>query len=244
MNPSLRRFLSFIAAFLLSFAVGILGVAQNEWFGKGDLWPYAVYCVPFAVFIWGISSVFFRLTRQLPSWLAVPIGFALGAFTGFLGTYAVAIFLWPGYGAMSVPMLKSWCVSAAQFIPAAYLIRKGGLKKSSIVGAAVLSGSGLALFFALPPLWSIATKNQDLTTAFFQHVPGDEELKIVGGPDWLTNEDRDLLVSSRLKGRLECFTSGGCNTTEWPRAKAFVIFNSELSETVRLPQPNHPVIRS
>src|SRR5690606_32172457 len=169
-------------------------------------------------------------------------GFLLGTFVGFVGTYAAAIVLGPWFGAMSVPMLKSWCVSAAIYIPLVYLIRKDGSERSSIGGGAALLGSGLVLFFTISPLWSLATGNQHLMTAFFRHVPGEEELKFENEPVWLTNEDRDLLVSSGLKGRLECFRSGGSNSTDWPRAKAFVIFTSDLTETVRLPQPKHSTI--
>jgi hypothetical protein len=242
MNPTLRRLISFISASLLSIAVGIVGVAQNGWFGSGDLRPYAIYCIPFALILWASASLFFRVTRRWHSWIAAPTGFVLGAIVGFIGTYAVAIVLGPWFGAMSVPMLKSWCVTGAIFIPLLYLIRKDGLGISSIVGGTALLGSGLVLFFALSPIWALATGNQHLTTAFFQHVPGDEEFKIDNEPDWLTNEDRDLLESCGLKGRLECFSSGGSNSTEWPRAKAFVIFTSDLSKTVRLPQPKNATI--
>jgi hypothetical protein len=242
MNSQFRRLLSYIAALLLSFAVGIVGVAQNGWFGSSDLLPYFIYCIPFAFILWASSSFFFRMTRQWRSWVAAPIGFILGAIAGFIGTYAVAIVLGAWFGAMSVPVLKSWCVTASIFIPLVYLVRREGLGKMSIGGGIALLAAGLAFFFAISPLGSLAASNQHLTTAFFQHVPGDDELKIDSQPDWLTNEDRDLLVSSGLKGRLDCFRSGGSNTTEWPRAKAFVIFTSDLSETVRLPQPKHSTI--
>ena len=78
--------------------------------------------------------------RRWPSWLATPIAFALGAFVGCLGTYSVAILLGPWFGAMSVPMLKSWCVSSSIFIPAVYLIRKNGLERSPITGFIVFAG--------------------------------------------------------------------------------------------------------
>ncbi len=242
MNFFLLRLLSYSAALLLSFAVGILRVAQNGWFGSSDLLPYAIYCIPFAFLLWASSSLFFRMTRQWRPWLATPIGFIMGAIAGFIGTYAVAIVLGPWFGAMSVPVLKSWCVTASIFIPLVYLVRRDGLGKMSIGSGIALLGAGLAFFFAISPLWSLATSNQHLITAFFQHVPGDDELKIDSEPDWFTNEDRELLVSSGLKGRLDCFSSGGSNSTEWPCAKAFVIFTSDLSETVRLPQPKHSTI--
>jgi len=242
MNSALRRFLTYLAAFLLSFVVGVIGTAQNEWFGSGDLSPYAFYCIPFAAFLWGASSLFFRIARAWPLWLAAPTAFMLGAFGGFVATYAVAMFLGPWFGAMSVPMLKSWCVSASIFVPAVYLLRRIGVKKSSLVGATACAGLGIALFFGISPLWSLATGNQHLMTAFFRHVPGEQELNITHEPDWLTVEDRELILGSGLTGTIECFQSGGSNSTDWPRAKAFVIFTVGLSQNVRLPQPKRSTI--
>ena len=214
MNTALRRFLTCFAAFLLSFVVGVIGVALNEWFGSGDLSPYAFYCIPFAAFLWGASSLFYRIACIWPSWLAIPTAFVLGAVAGFVGTYSVAIFLGPWFGAMSVPMLKSWCVSASIFVPTLYIIRKNGLCKLSLVGVTVCSGLGVALFFGISPLWSLSTGNQHLMTVFFRGVTGT----------------------------IECFRSGGSISTDWPRAGVFVIFTAGLSETVRLPQPKHTTV--
>ncbi len=100
----------------------------------------------------------------------------------------------------------------------------------------------VALFCAISPMWSLATGNQNLMTAFCRLVPGEQELTIDREPQWLTEEDRRLILSSGLRDQLECFRSGGSNSTDWPRAKAFVIFTTALSETVRLPQPKHTTI--
>ena len=242
MNTAVRQFLTFFAAFLLSFVVGVVGVAQNEWFGSSDLSPYAFYCLPFAIFLWGASSLFYRIACTWSLWLVIPTAVLVGAITGFVSTYVVAIFLGPWFGAMSVPMLKCWSVSASIFCPAVYLIKKIGVKKPSLIGATACAGFGVALFFGFSPLWSLGTGNQNLMTAFFRHIPGEQDLKIAGEPEWLTEEDRELIIGSGLTGKLECFRSGGSNTAEWPRAKTFVIFTSDLSDTVRLPQPKHSTI--
>lgn len=242
MHTYLRRILTFSLGYLLALIVGVIGVAQNKWFGSSDLWPYAFYCIPFALFLWAGSSLFFRVTRIWPSWLATPTGFALGIVAGFFGTYAVAIFLGPWFGAMSVPVLKSWCVSASIFVPVAYLIRKRGFERPALIGASVYATLGVALFFGISPIWSLGTGDQHLMTAFFRHTPGEQELKIIRGPDWLSKEDRDLILSSGLTGTLESIRSGGSNSTNWPRAKAFVIFTADLSGTVRLPQPKRSTV--
>ena len=122
MTTALRSSFAILTAFLLSFGVGVLTVANNEWFGSGDLYPYAIWCAPFAIFLWCITSLYFRTARGWPSCLAAPVGLMLGAVAGFVGTYAVAVVLGPWFGAMSVPILKSWCLSASIFVPAVYFI--------------------------------------------------------------------------------------------------------------------------
>lgn len=239
MKHALASLLVVLSAFLLSLIAGILSVAQNDWFGSGDLSAYSVYCFPFSVLLAGVAFLFFKISYRWPSWLGVTVAFTLGIFTGYLSTFIVALLLGPWFGAMSVPMLKSWCVAAALFIPAFYLVAEHGWSRSSIIGNTVLIGIGSALFFGIAPLMSLATGNQHLMTAFFQYVPGEQELRIEQEPEWLSEDDHRLILSCGLKGTLKCFSSGGSNSTRWPQAKAFVIFTSDLTEATCLRQPKH-----
>ncbi len=229
-------------AYALVVFVGVLAVASNGWFGSSDLIPYAVFCIPFAFFLWGGASMFFWLARAWPSTVASTTGFALGIVVGFVGTFTVAIFLGPWFGAMSVPMLQTWCVAASVYIPAVYLIQKSGLQRPAVVGSGAYLSLGVGLFIGFSPIWSLITGDQHLKTAFFRHIPGEGALEIISAPDWLTNEDRELILSSGLTGTLEARRSGGSNSTDWPRAKALVIFTAEMSTSVRLAQPKRTTV--
>lgn len=242
MTPALRPILAIAFACLTAFGLGAVGVAQDEWFGSGDLVPYGIYCIPFGIGVWGAASFWFGLTRQWSVWVAVPLGFLAGVVLGLVATFSVALFLGPWFGAMSVPVLKSWCVAAAFAIPAIYLFMKFGLGARAVTSAVLLASLGVLLFFGISPAWSLATGNQHLTTAFFRHIPGDSELSIEDEPLWLTDDDRKLLSRSGLRGTLMCVGGGGSNTTGWPKAKALVVFTEEPTEQIRLRQPKHSTI--
>ena len=73
-----RSIATIAAAFLLALAVGVIAVALNGWFGSGDLVPFVIYCVPFALLAAPAEAIVFRLTTRLPVWLASAFAFIAG----------------------------------------------------------------------------------------------------------------------------------------------------------------------
>lgn len=243
MHLPLRHLLGLLAAFALPFVAGVIAVALNDWFGSSDLVPsFAIFCIPFAVFLWVIAALFSRMVCTWPAWLAAPVGFLLGALVGFLGTVALAGFLGPWSGAMSVDVFKSWTTSAAVFVPTAHLLTTGGLRKAPLLGTLLVAVVGSASFAGFAPLRSLATGDQHLMVVFLRHIPGEQPLQIVNAPEWLTDPDRALILSCGLNGTVEFFGSSGSMTTPWPRAQAWIVFTTGPSKPARLPQPKRCTI--
>jgi hypothetical protein len=222
----------------MPFVAGVTAVAQNDWFGSGDLVPsYAIACIPFAVFLWIYAALFSRLVRAWPAWLATLVGLLFGAMAGFLGTSALAGFFGPWMATMSVDVLKSWVASAAVFVPTAHLLNTGGMRKAPLLGATFLGLLGLAGFAGFSPLRSLVTGDQHLMLVLFRHIPGEQPLRIASEPEWLSERDRALIYGCGLTGTVECFGYSGSNSTNWPRAKAIIVFTTGPSKPARLPQP-------
>src|SRR5688572_19534209 len=96
-------------AFVASLITGTLAVACNDWFGSGDLRPFAIYCIPFALATWPLATFLSFVSRRWSLWFALPVAFVLGLLYGYAGTYALALWLGPWFGAVSVPLLRVWC---------------------------------------------------------------------------------------------------------------------------------------
>lgn len=244
-----RTFVTMVATAVVALVAGITTVALNDWFGSGDLVPYGIYCIPFALLAARTVDFVFGATRRLPAWLATACAFIAGILFGWLGTFVIAVALGRLFGAVSVPMLQTLCSTAAFIFSAAIVLRRAPLSRwvtLAVFGLALLSI--LASVGFLPAI-SLTTGNQHLTVLFFRHHPGDTDLKVsdplVDGDsppeilDKLDDTDLDLLRQTGLRGTLERLGSSSSNTTTWPRAKAMIIFTSPITEVMSLPQPKH-----
>lgn len=244
-----RTLVTIVATFVLALAAGIIAVALNGWFGSGDLVPFGIYCIPFAILAAPAVAFVFGATKRLPVWLASACAFIAGIVFGWLGTFAIAVALGPWFGAMSVPMLQAWCITAAFTFSAAIVLRRAPLSCGVTLALFGLASLSILASIGFRPAISLTTGNQHLTVCFFRHHPGDTDLE-VSDPfadlklpteifDKLDDTDLALLRQTGLRGTLECLGSSGSNSTTWPRAKAMIIFTSPITQEMSLPQPRH-----
>lgn len=231
-----------IAAFLVALGAGVIAVALNDWFGRGDLVPFAIYCIPFALIAVPTATVTFNLTSRLPLWLAAAFAFVAGLIFGWFSTYAVALFLGPWFGAMSVPMLLVWCISAAFVFSAVVILRRAPWSLRVALRLAVLASLSVLASAGFRPALSLAADNQYLNVFYFRHYPGYADLDVSDAAKVLDTADIDILKQTGLRGKLESRGSSASTTTKWPRAKAIIIFTSPLTTEVSLPQPKRCTI--
>ena len=230
------------ATFIVAMATGAAAVAQNEWFGASDLLPFAIYSTIFALLAAPASVLAYRSTKRLPVWVAAVVAFLVGLLYGFLGTLAVALFLDPWMGAMSVPILQSWCVAAAFTFTSAVLLWRLPFSRPLVLGLAGIAFASAGGAFAFQPALSLALGNQHLAVYFYRHIPGNNELDLSEVVGDLEPVDIQLLRQTGLRGRLENRGYFASNSTEWPRAKALLVFTAATVSNATLPQPKRCTI--
>src|SRR5688572_12782182 len=87
-------------ALVTSIALATVDIARNGWFGSRDLFPFAIYSVPFAAAAWPLSRLLSFVTGRWPLWLTLFAAFVLGLLHGYAATYALALLLGPWIGAL------------------------------------------------------------------------------------------------------------------------------------------------
>jgi hypothetical protein len=236
-------------AFTAALVIGVLALAFNSWFGSGDLLPFAIRSVPFALLTWPPSTLFLDLSQRWSAWFAIPVAFLIGLVYGFIATYAVALLLGPWIGAMSVPLLRVWCSAGAFAFAATVIVRRRGFNTRGFFGVLVSAAAAILLFVGMRPALALAASDQHLTVVFFRHHPGTTALSITDPPYiWasfsksLDEHDLELLKQTGLKGTLEFRGSHASNTAKWPLAKALIILTDDLHENVSIAQPKHCTI--
>ncbi len=230
------------ATLIVALVTGTTAVALNDWFGSGDLLPYAIYSTAFAILAASASVMAYGWTKQLKVWIAAACAFIFGLLFGFLSTFAVALFLGPWMGAMSVPILQSWCIAAAFTFSAAVLLRRLPFSRPLVIGLVGLAFASVFGTLGFKPAVSLASGNQHLTVYFYRHVPGDTELDVSEAIQDLDATDIDILRQTGLRGKLESRGHFASNSTEWPRAKALLVFTASSADKSMLPQPKHCTI--
>jgi hypothetical protein len=237
-----RSIATVVTAFLVALAVGVIAVAINDWFGGRDLFPFAIYCIPFALLTAPATAIVFKLTTRLPVWLASALAMIAGLLFGWLCTCAVALFLGPWFGAMSVPVLQVWCIAAAFVFSAEVLLRRASSPRGVAGGLVVLALLCVFAPLVLIQAFLVASGDQRLTVLIFRHHPGDGELDISDAFEPLDPADLAILKQSGLRGTLEGRGSSATGSTKLPRAKALIIFTPPLTTGASLPQPKHCTI--
>lgn len=230
------------AAFIMAMAAGTTSVAVNDWFGFGDLRPYAMYSLPFAIAVAFASVVACRWTKRLKVWIAATSAFVLGLLLGFLGTLAVALLLGPWVGAMSVPISQSWCIAAAFTLSAAVLFRRLPFSNPLLVGIAGIAFACVVATLSFRPAVSLITGNQHLTVHFYRLIPGDTDLDLSEAIRELETADVEILRQAGLKGKLESRGYRASSSTEWPRAKAIIVFSTPIIKDTTIAQPKGSTI--
>lgn len=230
------------ATFIVAMATGTFAIALNDWFGSGDLLPYAIYSTTFALLAASASTMAYGWMKRLSVWIAVASAFIFGLLFGFLSTCAVALFLGPWMGTMSVPILQPWCIAAAFTFSAAILLRRLPFSRPLVIGIVGLAFAGVFGTLSFKPAVSLVSGNQHLTVFFYRHIPGDTELDVSEAIQDLDATDIDILRETGLRGKLESRGHFASNSTAWPRAKALLVFTAHSADKSMLPQPKHCTI--
>jgi hypothetical protein len=236
--------LTILYCYFVSLGSGTLAVAFNKWFGSDDLIPFAIYCIPFSLSAAPIAIGLSYTTRRIPLSLAVVAAFGTGLLFGLLATLAVATFLGPWFGAMSVPILQAWCLAAAFVFATSVVVRRTTYSYSITTIAVLVLITGVTVFMIVGfrPALALATGDQHLTVYVFRHSAGDAELTVSGNSSSIDAADIKFLSQAGLRGTLQSYGSTARNTTDWPRAKAILILTQDLTADVSLPQPSHCTI--
>lgn len=241
-----RYFIIALAAYLLALLFAVAALAQQEWFGSNDLSPYAVYSIPFAGILALVALFCGALVRHWPQWIALPLTAAVGLVAGYLSVFAVAIYLGLWFGAMSIPMVKTWTITGLLVLPIASIaLRNNYLDASSIRPIGIIVALGILLFYAFNPMLTLLTSDQSLTVHFIRHTPGPQPLEVTQGLLGTEAEHGkllELLADSGLTGKLTWETSRGSGSTDRRKAEVFIIFNAPSEATVRLPQPKRTTV--
>lgn len=232
-----RFALTTLAAFLAAMATGTSAVARNDWFGSRDLLPYAVCSTVFALLLAIASTCLGGWTKRLGTRTAAACALVFGALFGFPGTMALSLFLGPWMGSMSVPVLQSWCLTAACILPAAVLVKRRPFSWSLAAELTALAVAGALGMLVFQPAFSLVTGNQHLTVRTYQHIPGDGELDLTDVIQDLDENDQAVLRQTGLQGKLVPLSFLASDSTEWPRANALLVLTGTITETVSLPQP-------
>ncbi|MGF1531979.1 MAG: hypothetical protein ACFCU4_11555 [Puniceicoccaceae bacterium] len=227
----------FLSAYLTTLFIGTASVALNDWFGSGDLRVFAFYSLPFTGLLIVVSSVFRRIFVKSPSLLAALLGIVLGLAVGLAYTFLFALFLGFWFGAMSVPVLQSWSLAAALFICSEYLFHKYGFTRRAFAWVVSSLLASCLLFVLLTLFLGRISGEQRVSVAFFQLVPGDQELSLQNPPSWLDSRDQSLLLNLELSGTLRCVRASHDSSWHLPRSRVFLIIRDNTFEPVRLPLP-------
>lgn len=107
-NPIIVKFLSFFVNILTCLVSAIIVVYLQDWFGKGDIYAFIFWTVPFAAGI-ALSGAaflsFFRETRLIFKLLFIIL---MAGLLSLGWAYSVATILGVWIGAFSFPILYLW----------------------------------------------------------------------------------------------------------------------------------------
>jgi len=104
-------FAAFLTTLISSVVPCVLYVAQNDWFGKGDIAAFVFWSFLYSVFIVIFGFAIYRETKTLKKSLQVLMFIFAGLFAGFLITLTVRILLSDWFYTFSFPVFYFWIFS-------------------------------------------------------------------------------------------------------------------------------------
>jgi hypothetical protein len=108
----------------VSWAVALVDVARDYWFGAADLRPFAFWCLLAAAFAHPAMRSLQRRTARARNLVLVSVASLAGLAFGVAWTYLVALILGGWIGAFGFPVLLCWIVgSVVGFLGSAVAIR-------------------------------------------------------------------------------------------------------------------------
>lgn len=221
-----------------SVSTAVLSTARADWFGAGDLRPFFVYSLPLVLLTTIVGVALWRTLVSFQLWSAYLVGGFVGGVLGLLWTIGSLFMFGPWFGAWSIPVLLCWTASGALGVAAAAATRAGWSLKRHATEGIIFVVITTVLSIGYPSLTSSLTNDQHLTFIYGRWEARDSELLILDPLVLLSDEDRELLYRSGIRGSVELMGSHGSNTTDRPKARMLVLLSRPVEKSQLLQQPD------
>jgi hypothetical protein len=111
-RPVVIKILSGLVNILTYLVAVTIVLYWQDWFGKGDIYSFLFWTVPFAAALTVAGKRIINLFRASPFFLRLLFIILTSALLSFSWTYCVALLLGPWMGAFSIPVLYLWFSSS------------------------------------------------------------------------------------------------------------------------------------
>jgi len=156
--PVAKRRIDGLAGALLfavvSWAVAFGHVAENSWFGSGDLRPFAFWCVLPVVVLFPLLTWYARKLASTHGAVALTVSAIAGVLFGYGWTLLVARIMGGWIGSFSFPVALCWIAGGTASFVSVAMLRRPHLWIAGLVLAAMLPVGlriGSAWAFPQPP---------------------------------------------------------------------------------------------
>jgi hypothetical protein len=157
---------------VVSWAVALVDVARDYWFGAGDLRPFAFWCLLAAAFAYPAMRSLQRYAARVRNVVLVSVASLAGLAFGVAWTFLVALILGGWIGAFGFPVLLCWIVgSVVGFLGSAVAIRpRVWLGAASFAVAVPVAAAGALAWLSQAPADAIVYFKPGTTHEQVAHV--------------------------------------------------------------------------
>jgi hypothetical protein len=229
-------------SFLVSGTFALLLLAQNRWFGAGDLRAFVVYSAGLALLLGVVAAGVTPMFWKWSPWSGYVGGALLGLGAGYVFALGNLLLLGPWFGAWSFPVLECWLAGGlAGGVAAALSLERTRPGRALAAGASLLALL-VTIWLGYSPLMLALSGDQRLTVVLVKWIPSDQPLTIKEqrGLDTdsivsLGEDALSLIRSAGVRGHIEVW--GRSIHGRGPNATAVVLLQSPIPDhrTVRQP---------